>query len=318
MRILIVLVPGFSHLSLGAVLEPLHTLARLTPEADIRIELGSIDEPAVVSSAGVAIVCELSLPDCLKTLRGAGRPEALFLCCGLRTPYKSQSDIQKLLRTAHRAGVPILGTGCAAWKMADAGILHGGVGTVHWTTLPAFAERHRDIVARDALFVTSDDATSTPGEAAALDMVIGFIEQRFPEELVHRVCNHLMISYPRPGDTSQPTDRDEKLRGAPPKLRRMATMMSNNLESPILVRDIAQSAGISLRQAERLFSKHLGLPPKGYYLKLRLQHGRMLIEQSSMSILEISIAVGFSSRRVFTQYYREEFGFPPAHTRRTP
>jgi len=44
----------------------------------------------------------------------------------------------------------------------------------------------------------------------------------------------------------------------------------------------------------------------------------MLIEQSSLSILEISIAAGFSSRRVFTQYYRNEFGFPPAHTRRTP
>ena len=318
MRILIVLVPGFSHLSFGAILEPLHTLARLAPEVELRIELGSIDEPAVASSAGVAVSCNYSLPDCLKALRAAGRPEALFLCCGLRTPYKSQADIQKLLRTAHRAGVPILGTGCAAWKMADAGILHGGTGTVHWTTLPAFAERHRDIAARDALFVTSGDTTSTPGEAAALDMVIEFIRPRFPEELVQQVCNHLMISYPRSGDTRQPTDRDELLRGAPSKLRQMAAMMSENLEVPLLVRDIAQGAGMSPRQAERLFSKHLGLSPKRYYLMLRLQHGRMLIEQSSMSILEISIAVGFSSRRVFTQKYREEFGFPPAHTRRTP
>jgi len=84
------------------------------------------------------------------------------------------------------------------------------------------------------------------------------------------------------------------------------------------VRDIAQGAGLSTRQAERLFSQYLSIPPKAYYLKLRLQHGRMLIEQSSLSILEISIAAGFSSRRVFTQYYRNEFGFPPAHTRRTP
>ncbi len=318
MRILIVLVPGFSHLSLGAVLEPLHTLGNLAPEVEMQIELGSTDEPAVESSAGVPVIADLSLQNCVKVLRATGRPDALVLCCGLRTPYKSQAGIQKLLRTANRARVPILGTGCAAWKMADAGILHGGKGTVHWTTLPAFAERHRDIAAHDALFVTSDDATSTPGEAAALDMVIAFLERRFPEELVHRICNHLMISYRRSGDTSQPTERDELLRGAPPKLRQMAAMMSENLENPMLLRDIAQAATISMRQAERLFSKHLGAPPKGYYLKLRLQHGRMLIEQSSMSILEISIAVGFSSRRVFTKYYREEFGFPPAHTRRTP
>ena len=50
----------------------------------------------------------------------------------------------------------------------------------------------------------------------------------------------------------------------------------------------------------------------------RLEHGRLLIEQTAMSILEISIASGFSSRRDFTRAYRNAFGFPPAGTRRTP
>ncbi len=318
MRILIVLVPGFSHLSLGAVLEPLHTLGTLAPETDMCIEMGSIGEALVPSAAGFSVACPLSLSEILRALVGAGRPDALFLCCGLRTPYKSQGDIQKLLRTAHRSGVPILGTGCAAWKMADAGILHQGAGTVHWTTLPAFAERHHDIAARDALFVTSDHATSTPGDAAALDMVIAFIKQRFSADLAQQVCNHLMINYPRPGDANQPRGQVEQLRGAPQKLRQIAQVMAENLESPLLVRDIAAAIGLSLRQTERLFAAHLGQSPKAYYLTLRLQHGRMLIEQTSMTILEISIATGFSSRRIFTQFYRGEFGFPPSHTRRTP
>lgn len=318
MRILIVLVPGFSHLSLGAVLEPLHSLGTLAPETDLRIELGSIGEALVPSASGFSVACPLSLSEILRALVGAGRPDALFLCCGLRTPYKSQGDIQMLLRTAHRSGVPILGTGCAAWKMADAGILHQGTGTVHWTTLPAFAERHHDIAARDALFVTSDHATSTPGDAAALDMVIAFIKQHFSDDLTQQVCNHLMINYSRPGDTRQPRGQAEQLRGAPRKLRQIAQMMTENLESPLLVRDIATAIGLSLRQTERLFAAHLGQSPKAYYLKLRLQHGRMLIEQTSMTILEISIATGFSSRRIFTQFYRGEFGFPPSHTRRTP
>ncbi|MGI9394128.1 MAG: hypothetical protein ACR2OY_05735, partial [Boseongicola sp.] len=195
MRIMIVLVPGFSHLSLGAVLEPFHVLGGLAPQSNVRIELGAIDSAAPVSSAGVAVCCEHTLLDCLKALRSADRPDALILCCGLRTPYKSQADIRKLLRTGHRAGVPILGTGCAAWKMADAGILRSGAGTVHWTTLPAFAERHQGISARDALFVTSNQITSTPGDAAALDMVVAFIRQKFTEDLAQRVCNHLMITY---------------------------------------------------------------------------------------------------------------------------
>ena len=42
MRILIVLVPGFSHLSLGAILEPLHRLKAVKPKARLRIEVGSV------------------------------------------------------------------------------------------------------------------------------------------------------------------------------------------------------------------------------------------------------------------------------------
>jgi len=318
MRILIVLVPGFSYLSFGAVLEPLTCLGDLCPDAQMRIEVASIADPMVPSSSGISVMCDLSFADCLQRLGAASRPDAMVLCCGLRTPYKSQDDIQKTIRTAYRAGVPILGTGCAAWKMADAGILQGGQGTVHWTTLPAFAERHQGISACDALFVTSHQATSSPGDAAALDMIVAFIQERFGDDLAQRVCSHLMIGYRRAAATPQPRDRAELLRDAPAKLRQMAGLMAENLEVPLLVRDIAGHVGLSTRQAERLFAKHLGQSPKTYYLKQRLSHGRMLIEQTSMSILEISIATGFSSRRVFTQYYREAFGFPPAHTRRTP
>jgi transcriptional regulator GlxA family with amidase domain len=98
----------------------------------------------------------------------------------------------------------------------------------------------------------------------------------------------------------------------------MVALMGENLETPMRVKDIALSAGISVRQSERLFVAHLGMAPKKYYIRQRLQHGRLLIEQTSMPILEISIAVGFSSRRSFTLSYRQAFGFSPAHTRRTP
>lgn len=316
MRILIVLVPGFSHLSLGAVLEPLYIAGEMSKDTDVQIEMGSISEPLVTSAAGINVASDLSLNMCLKALRGTGQPDAMFLCCGLRTPYKSQSDIQKLLRTAHRAGVPIFGTGCAAWKMADAGILQRGQGTVHWSTLPAFAERHQDIHAQDALFVTSNKATSTPGDAAALDMMIAFLQRHFSPDLAQQVCNHLMITMPRTGESHQPKERAEALRGAPSKLHQIVEVMLRHLETPLRIRDIAAQVGISPRQIERLSSRYLDASPKAYYLRLRLEHARKLIEQTSLSILEISIATGFSSRRIFTRYYREAFGFPPVQTRR--
>ena len=315
---MIILVSGFSHLSLGALIEPIHTLNRIAPELEIEFEFGAIGKDEIVSAAGLEVSCPLSFSECLKSLTGVYRPDALFLCFGLRTPYGVQGDIQKLLRTANRSGIPILGTGCAAWKMADAGLLDQGRCTVHWATLPAIAERHLDIAALDALYVVSDHLTSSPGEAAALDMIIAFITNQFGADLAEQVCSNLMISFPRLSDTPQPQKRNSKLRNTPIKLQKMVALMGKNLETPMRVKDIALSVGISVRQSERLFVTHLGMAPKKYYIRQRLQHGRLLIEQTSMSILEISIASGFSNRRSFTLSYREAFGFSPAHTKRTP
>ena len=293
MRILIVLVPGFSHLSLGAILEPLHRLKAVKPKARLRIEVGSVTERQVPSKIGLDVTCELSFSDSLQALEGPDRAQTLFLFCGLHSPNKSQGNIQKLLRLAHRAGTEILGTGCSTWKMADAGLLQNGAGTVHWTTLPAFAERHHNISARDAFFVTSNHVTSTPGEAATLDMVIAFIQRQVGDELTQQLCAHLMISFPRMGNTDQPREQTGFLRSAPPKLRQVLGLMSNHLENPFLLRDITTRIGLSIRQTERLFAAHLGQSPKAYYRKLRMQHGRLLIEHTSMSILEISFATEF-------------------------
>jgi len=43
-----------------------------------------------------------------------------------------------------------------------------------------------------------------------------------------------------------------------------------------------------------------------------------LIEQTSLSIFEISIVSGFASRQIFSKYYKKEFGFTPSETRRAP
>lgn len=314
----IVLVPGFSHLSLGAVVEPLHTLGTITSDFDIKIDIATISEPDVASASGLVVHCPVSLQACHASLNSTEKPDALFLCCGLKTPYKSQPDLRKLVRSCVRSGVPLYGLGCSTWKMADAGVLRNGRGTVHWKTLAAFTERNRDIEALDALFVTSDKVTSCAGEAAALDLAVSFLQNEFSPKHAERVCNHLLISFPRSGDSKQPRGDADRLRDVPETLRKAISLMSENLEDPLTVGSVARSIGISLRQTERLFSAHLSTAPKKYYLKLRLQHARQLIEQTSLSILEISLASGFISRRVFTKYYREEFGFPPSHTRRTP
>lgn len=317
-NIKIILVPGFSYLSLGAILEPLHTLNKLYPDLKIDYELVSITEDYITSESGIKIYCENVLQDAIKDIKRKAQSTVLFLCCGLKTPFDVQGLLKRILRTCNQHKILTFGVGASGWKMADAGILANGEGTVHWTTLAAFRERNQNILAHDALFVSSEHITSSPGEAAALDMTINFIKTEYSEEHADRVCDHLMITFTRNGDLEQPKSNAQRLRDVPKSLQKVISIMEKNLENPLTLKIISSDAGLSLRQIERLFAKHFKKSPKKYYISRRLLHARQLIEQTSLSIFEISIVSGFASRQIFSKYYKKEFGFTPSKTRRSP
>jgi transcriptional regulator GlxA family with amidase domain len=51
--------------------------------------------------------------------------------------------------------------------------------------------------------------------------------------------------------------------------------------------------GVSRRQIERLFKRHLDSMPAKYYLALRLEKARTQLQRTSKSIIQISLACGF-------------------------
>ncbi|MEY8197736.1 MAG: helix-turn-helix domain-containing protein, partial [Colwellia sp.] len=99
------------------------------------------------------------------------------------------------------------------------------------------------------------------------------------------------------------------------KLLKIVEVMSDNLEHPLSSQELAAYVHVSVRQLERLFKQHLEDTPSGYYLKLRLECSRKLLQQSAMNIMEISIACGFNSPSHFSRTYRSLFGVSPKSDR---
>ena len=112
-NIKIVLVPGFSCLSLGAILEPLHTLKKLYPDLMIQYELISISGETVLSESGVSINCQNQLQEALKDICRKAQTSAVFLCCGLKTPFAVQSLLKRILRICNQNRIPTFRVGAA-------------------------------------------------------------------------------------------------------------------------------------------------------------------------------------------------------------
>jgi transcriptional regulator GlxA family with amidase domain len=99
------------------------------------------------------------------------------------------------------------------------------------------------------------------------------------------------------------------------KLLSVLHAMERNLENPRPRTALARQAGISLRQLERLFHRHIGHGIHKHYRWLRLERARQLLRETTLPVLDVALATGFSSASQFARAYGHAFGEPPSHTR---
>ncbi|MGR3491955.1 MAG: helix-turn-helix domain-containing protein [Shimia sp.] len=103
--------------------------------------------------------------------------------------------------------------------------------------------------------------------------------------------------------------------GAPTALELAFSAMQNSISHPISIPALADCAGVSQRQLERLCQAHFGRSPNQVHRQIRLEEARRLLRTSSTSIAEISRATGFTSPVHFSRAYRAEFGMSPRQDR---
>jgi AraC family cel operon transcriptional repressor len=66
----------------------------------------------------------------------------------------------------------------------------------------------------------------------------------------------------------------------------------------------------------RLFKKETGLTPSHFFLKIKLNYAKNLLETTNLSILDIAMNVGFSSLGHFTNIFKQHFYISPGQYRK--
>jgi TolB-like protein/AraC-like DNA-binding protein len=81
------------------------------------------------------------------------------------------------------------------------------------------------------------------------------------------------------------------------------------------VSELADAMTMSRSSLLRKIKKQTGLSASQFIRKVRLEEAKTLLEESDLTVSEISYQVGFSNTSYFIKCYREEFGFPPGESR---
>ena len=304
------LLPSFSMIAFSSALEPLRMANYVHRRELYQWKLVSLDGRQVMASNGIKL-------DVDAKLNGNLAVDVLFICGGVNIqqidhlPYKVH--LQRLDKRPIAFGAICTGS----WLLALCGLLEGYRCTVYRENLAAIREMFPQVQARATLFEIDRRRYTATGGTAPLDMMLWLLREDLGEQVLARVSEE--FTYRRQGDfSSEGADKPVSPFGTtfPPKLQKVIKAMDSSLEKPRSLPCIAGQAGLSVRQVERLFKCHTGLPPLKYYRLRRLRSANSLLLQTSLPVAEIALSCGFLSSSHFSRCYRSHFGKSATEQRR--
>lgn len=99
-------------------------------------------------------------------------------------------------------------------------------------------------------------------------------------------------------------------------LRAIERHVAANLDGDLSLATLARQARMSPSCFSRWFREQAGLTPHAYVLAARIDRAKMLLARSDRPILEIALAVGFSSQPCLDVAFRRRTGMTPTTYRR--
>lgn len=301
------LIPRFSMIALFSALEPLRVANRFAGEV-FSWRFVSMDGEAVIASNGIPVSVSASLAE-------IGRPDVVFACASYEHEAGMVRPVLNELRRLARNGALLGAVDTGAFLLAGAGVLDGYRATCHWETLPAFRESYPEIDVAEETYVLDRGRMTASGGAAALDMMLDWLGSIESEALAQKVADTLVHTrhLNHPGEARVPVGTRYRVDDA--RLVKAIRLMEEHVEDKLTLKDVAATAGLSDRQLERLFHRHLQTTPVGFYRQLRLDRALRLLTYSRLSVRDVALATGFSTLAEFSRAFKQKYGRPPSHAR---
>ena len=164
----------------------------------------------------------------------------------------------------------------------------------------------------DVLYVDEGKLLTSAGSAAGLDMCLHLVRSDFGTQIATRVAQRLGLSTHRAGNQVQYVARPVPARSLRNGDRRVAGSRTSQLTYRWTMTRLASDAGVSVRGLHRHFREATGLAPGKWLVVERIVRARELLEETTLSIEEISMEVGFGSASTLRAHFRRRLGLVPS------
>ncbi|MEV7960700.1 helix-turn-helix domain-containing protein [Oerskovia paurometabola] len=226
-------------------------------------------------------------------------------------------EIVDALRAAHARGAVLLSVCSGAFLLAAAGLVDGRRITTHWRHAEDLKARFPQVeVDPDVLFVDDGDIVTSAGTAAGIDACLHIVRKEFGSAAANAIARRMVVPPQRDGGQRQYIDRPVPV-CEEQSIREVLAWMSEHLDEPQTVEDLARRAHLSTRTFARTFVAETGTTPMQWLATQRVHHARTLLEESGLDLEEIARLCGFGSAALLRHHFRRAVGVPPTDYRQT-
>jgi len=308
-RFVFLTLPNYSMIALTSAVEPLRMANRVCKREAYQWTIASLGGRPVTASNGLSFSPTVALDD-------VGPVNVIFVCGGIDVQQAVTPPLLSALRRLAQRHVALGALCTGGYALAKAGLLDKYRAAIHWENMSALREEFPRIQWTDQLFAIDRDRFTCSGGVAPLDLMLNMIDEHLGGDIAPLISEQFILDRIRNDRDRQHIPLQAQVGLFHETLIKAAALMEAHIENPMSLDELAASVGVSRRQIERLFKRHLNRVPTRYYLELRLRRARELLLQTPMSVMDITIACGFQSPPHFSKCYRSLFGYPPSAERR--
>jgi transcriptional regulator GlxA family with amidase domain len=215
------------------------------------------------------------------------------------------------------SGTRVVSICTAAFALALIGRLDGRPATTHWMYVEQFMRMYPSVrLNPDVLFVDDGDVLTSAGVGAGVDLCLHLVRRDFGQEVANRAARRSVMPPWRDGGQAQYIVRHlpHPTESSTAAARSFALA---HLDSPLDLATLARQCRMSVRTFTRRFRDETGLSPAAWLTSQRVEHARLLLETTDLSVDEVARRAGFGTAVSLRAHLRAAVGVSPLAYRRT-
>jgi transcriptional regulator GlxA family with amidase domain len=225
--------------------------------------------------------------------------------------------VAKALVAARDRGARVMSICTGAFVLAAAGLLDDRRATTHWYHAEALGRQYPRVnVDPDVLFVDEGDVLTSAGVSAGIDLCLHVVRKDHGSGIANGAARRCVMPAWREGGQAQyierPLPRASEATTTPTR-----EWVLRHLGDPLTLRTLAVHANMSVRTFTRRFREETGASPAQWLLRQRIDHARVLLETTDLSVDQVAKRAGLGSATSLRQHLHRMIGVGPTAYRRT-